>query len=119
MASSKNDVKNVKIPRGKPKSGRVWKSEKKKKSTVINVKPLHSSWKKKQKDRLQLKLLKSYEKELKDNARNAKEERRKRTMEKQKRREENERKSQVVQVIKNTSKIKKMKKKQLRYIENR
>ncbi|KAK3730836.1 hypothetical protein QZH41_009946 [Actinostola sp. cb2023] len=66
---NKTDSKTkVVIPRGKPKSGRVWKSEKDKKSTIINVKPLRSSWKKKQKDKIEKKLLKAYERELKDNA---------------------------------------------------
>ncbi|XP_031553247.1 coiled-coil domain-containing protein 86-like [Actinia tenebrosa] len=116
-----SDKKNepIKIPRGRPKSGRVWKSEKNKKSTIIKVKPLHSDWKKKQKDKLEKKLLKAYESELKDTATKQKEEKRKRQEENKKRREENERKSQIVQVIKDTSKIKKMKKKHLRQIETR
>lgn len=38
------------------------------KSKMINVKPLHSSWKKKQKDKMEKKLLKAYARELKESA---------------------------------------------------
>lgn len=106
-------IKPQNIPRGKPKSGRVWKSEKKRKSAVIGVQPLHTSWNMKQKARMEKKLMKVYEKELKDETKKQKEEERKRIEERRKRREENEKKSQIVQVIKNTAKIKRMKKKQL------
>lgn len=66
------------IPRGRPKSGRVWKSEKKRKSAVIGVQPLHTSWNKKRQVRMEQKLMKVYEKELKDEAKKQKEEKRKR-----------------------------------------
>jgi len=87
------------------------------KSAVIGVQPLHTSWNRKQKDRMEKKLMKVYEKELKDEAKKQKEKKRKRIEERRKRREENEKKSQIVQVIKNTAKIKRMKKKQLRKIQ--
>lgn len=120
-AATTEDVKNKpkNIPRGKPKSGRVWKSEKKRKSAVIGVQPLHTSWNKKLKVRMEKKLMKIYEKELKDETKKQKEEKRRKTEERRKQREENEKKSQVVQEIKNTAKIKRMKKKQLRKIETR
>jgi len=43
------------------------------KSKIINVKPLKSSWKKKQEDKINKKLLKAYEQELKDSANKQKE----------------------------------------------
>lgn len=43
------------------------------KSAVIGVQPLHTSWKKKQQKRMEGKLLKAYERELKDNVRKEKE----------------------------------------------
>ncbi|XP_068749891.1 coiled-coil domain-containing protein 86-like [Montipora capricornis] len=107
------------IPRGRPKSGRVWKSEKQRKSAVIGVQPLHTSWKKKQQVRMEHKLMKVYERELKEEAKKTKEEKWKRIKERRKKKEDNEKKSEVVQVIKNTAKIKRMKKKQLRRIETR
>merc|ERR1712136_462084 len=95
--------------RGKPKSGRVWKSQGKKKSTIIKVKSLHKSWAVRTKERAEMQSIKSYQKELK----------RLRTEEQKKRREENALKSEIVQNIKSTAKIKKMKKKQLRQLQKR
>ncbi|CAH3111042.1 unnamed protein product [Porites lobata] len=121
-ATTTQDIREGKpktIPKGRPKSGRVWKSEKKRKSAVIGVHPLHTSWGRKQQVRMQQKLMKVYEKELKEEAKKQKEEKRRKIEERKKRREENEKKSQVVQVIKDTAKIKRMKKKQLRKIETR
>ena len=43
------------------------------KSTVVSVQPLHTSWNKKQKAKMEQKLLKVYERELKDNAKKEKE----------------------------------------------
>merc|ERR1712189_154759 len=105
--------------RGKPKSGRVWKSQGKKKSTIIKVKSLHKSWAVRTKERAEMQSIKSYEKELKDAADEAKEQKRLRTEEQKKRREENALKSEIVQNIKSTAKIKKMKKKQLRQLQKR
>lgn len=122
MAASKTTEEGVKrksIPRGKPKSGRVWKSEKKRKSAVIGVQPLHTPWEKKQKERMEKKLMKIYEKELRDETKRQKEEKRRKIEERRKQKEENEKKSQVVQEIKNTAKIKRMKKKQLRMLTTR
>jgi len=109
----------MKKVKGKPKSGRVWKSEKKRKSDMINVKSLHSSWMKKQELRAKQESIKSFERELKDAAKRTKEEKRKQLEERQKRREENARKAEVVQEIKSTTKLKRLKKKQLRLIQKR
>merc|ERR1712013_503806 len=105
--------------RGKPKSGRVWKSQGKKKSTIINVKSLHKSWAVCTKERAEAQSIKNYERELKTAADDEKEQKRLRTVEQKKRREENALKSEIVQNIKSTAKIKRMKKKQLRQLQKR
>lgn len=106
----------MKTPRGKPKSGRVWKSEKKRFTSMNQVKPLKSSWEAKTKQRYERKCLKAIEDEIKSATQKQIEERKKRREEKRKRKEENERKSEVVQVVRNTAKLKRLKKKQLKYI---
>ncbi|KAK2574134.1 hypothetical protein P5673_000264 [Acropora cervicornis] len=62
-----------KIPRGRPKSGRIWKSEKQRKSALIAVRQLHTPWEKRQQIRMERKLMKVYEKELKDETKKQKE----------------------------------------------
>eukprot|EP00794_Sanderia_malayensis_P014067 gene14066-15533_t len=89
------------------------------KSEMINVKPLHTSWRKKLQKRTEEKNLKKFERELKQEARKQKEEKRQQLEERQRRREENRKKSEIVQQITNTSKLKRLKKKQLRKIEKR
>ena len=69
------------------------------KSDMINVKSLHSSWSKKQELRAMQESVKSFEKELKDASKREKEERRKKMEERQQRREENARKAEVVQEV--------------------
>jgi len=105
--------------RGKPKSGRVWKSQGQKKSTMINVKSLHPSWSKRSKERAERESVKKYQKELKEAIAVEKEEKRIRIEENRRRREENAKKAEIVQKITDSSKIKRMKKKQLRLIEKR
>merc|ERR1712136_609935 len=105
--------------RGKPKSGRVWKSQGKKKSTIIKVKSLHKSWAVRTKERAEQQSIKNYERELKEAADLEKEQKRQRAAEQKKRREENALKSEIVQNIKSTAKIKRMKKKQLRQLQKR
>lgn len=107
------------IPKGRPKSGRVWKADAFPKFDIINVKSLHSKWSKRQADRSEKKSVKEMETSMKDAKKQAKIDKRQRTVEQQQRREENAKKSEVVQVITNTRKIKRMKKKQLRKIEKR
>ncbi|XP_041378917.1 coiled-coil domain-containing protein 86-like [Gigantopelta aegis] len=113
-----NEEKNC--PRGKSKSGRVWKSVRTARfSAMKKDKCLTSSWERKMKKKAEMKSIKDFENRLKDERKQTLELRRKRREEHKKRREANEKKSEVVQVIKNTAKIKRMKKKQLRKIEKR
>ncbi|VDM66812.1 unnamed protein product [Strongylus vulgaris] len=106
--------------RGMPKSGRWWKdTQSARHSSLIKVKPLKSSWKKKMADRAKLKQVKLLQQEIRDSKAQEKQEKIERRKEQEKRRLENERKGEVVQVIKNTAKLRKAKKKQLRFIEKR
>ncbi|CAM1329227.1 CCDC86 (predicted) [Pycnogonum litorale] len=114
-----NKTTGERILAGVPKSGRVWKSQKKRSSSMINVNPLRVSWNEKMKKRQEHKMVKIMETELKDAKNKEKMERRLRQEENKKRKIENSRKSEIVQVIKDPRKIKRMKKKQLRQIEKR
>jgi rRNA-processing protein CGR1 len=107
------------IPRGKPKSGRFWKNEKKKFSSVIKTRGIRSSFEKKQALRQELKRIKEASRATLAEKEEQKEQKKQRRRDNLKRQEENRKKSEVVQVITNTKKIKNMKKKQLRYIEKR
>ncbi|XP_066594581.1 coiled-coil domain-containing protein 86-like [Prorops nasuta] len=107
------------IPRGKPKSGRIWKEQKTKFSSIIKTRGLRLSLEKKQKLREDLKRVKDISRAIKANKQAEKEAKKQRRIENLKRAEENRKKSEIVQVIKNPAKIKRMKKKQLRLIEKR
>lgn len=107
------------IPRGKPKSGRIWKEEKTKFSSIIKTRGIRQSFAKKQKLREDLKRVKEMSRAIKAQKEAEKEAKKERRRENLKRAEENRKKSEIVQVIKNTTKIKRMKKKQLRMIEKR
>uniref|UniRef100_L7M2E0 Coiled-coil domain-containing protein 86 n=1 Tax=Rhipicephalus pulchellus TaxID=72859 RepID=L7M2E0_RHIPC len=111
----KDDVEE--IPRGIPKSGRVWKSEKKRFSSMVKDRPLKTSWKFKMEQRAERKALLALDREIKEEKKRKIEEKKKRREENLRRREENAKKSEVVQVIKNTAKIKRMSKKQLRLVK--
>ncbi|XP_068964668.1 coiled-coil domain-containing protein 86 [Petaurus breviceps papuanus] len=108
------------IPKGKPKSGRVWKDRNKKRfSQMVQDKPLRTSWERKMKERQERKLAKDFARHLEEEKQRRKEEKKRRRAENLKRRLENERKAEIVQVIRNPTKIKRAKKKQLRRIEKR
>ncbi|XP_074087480.1 coiled-coil domain-containing protein 86 [Macrotis lagotis] len=108
------------IPRGKPKSGRVWKDPKKKRfSQMVQDKPLRTSWQRKMKERQEKKLAQDFARHLEEEKQRRREEKKKRRAENLKRRLENERKAEIVQVIRNPTKLKRAKKKQLRRIEKR
>lgn len=107
-------------PKGRPKSGRTWKTEQRQRfSSLKKDKPLRTSWKWKMEEKARLKSLKAYEHELQAKRKEEHQKLWKKRMDRKKRREENARKSEVVQEIKNTAKIKRMKKKQLRQLEKR
>ncbi|XP_050311884.1 coiled-coil domain-containing protein 86 [Anthonomus grandis grandis] len=107
------------IVKGKPKSGRFWKSEKKKFSSTIKTRGLKSSLEKKQALREKLQKIKETTRERLAQKKQEEEQRKERRRENLRRQEENRKKSEIVQVITNTQKLKKMKRKQLRYIEKR
>ncbi|XP_078591156.1 coiled-coil domain-containing protein 86-like [Branchiostoma floridae x Branchiostoma japonicum] len=114
------DGTTVVIPRGKPKSGKFWKTVRSERhSNIKKDKPLRTTWNKKMQQRAEKQSIKSFEKELKELKQKQLEEKRKRQEEHKKHKLENERKSEIVQPIKNTAKIKRMKKKQLRQIQKR
>uniref|UniRef100_A0A8C3YW80 Coiled-coil domain-containing protein 86 n=1 Tax=Catagonus wagneri TaxID=51154 RepID=A0A8C3YW80_9CETA len=108
------------IPKGKPKSGRVWKDRSKKRfSQMVQDKPLRTSWQRKVKERQERKLTKDFARHLEEEKERRRQEKKQRRAENLKRRLENERKAEIVQVIRNPAKLKRAKKKQLRSIEKR
>ncbi|XP_032691559.1 coiled-coil domain-containing protein 86 [Odontomachus brunneus] len=107
------------IPKGKPKSGRIWKEQKTKFSSIIKTRGIRLSLTKKQKLREDLKRVKDMSRAIKLQKQEEKEAKKQRRIENLKRAEENRKKSEIVQVITNTAKIKRMRKKQLRMIEKR
>lgn len=88
-------------------------------SDVVRDKPLHTSWKRKMKEREEKQRIKSLALQLQEQRKQEKEEKKRRREDNLKRRQENERKAEIIQVIKNPARIKRMKKKQLRRIEKR
>ncbi|XP_058462706.1 coiled-coil domain-containing protein 86 [Malaya genurostris] len=120
--NSNPKIKSVKpehcIPRGMPKSGRIWKNQKEKFSTVkksIRGKATakHLAY------REEMKQIKELSRSIKEERKQQNEEKKQRQIENKRRRLENERKSEIVQIIKNPAKLKRMRKKQLRQIEKR
>ncbi|XP_046386181.1 coiled-coil domain-containing protein 86 [Ischnura elegans] len=124
MGATESEMKdqsqeNAIIPRGLPKSGKFWKSNRKKASSMVKTRGLRSSWEKKEKLRQDLKRVKEKSRALKQEKIDEKEAKKERRRENLRRQEENRKKSEVVQVIKNPNKMKRMKKKQLRMVEKR
>lgn len=107
------------IPRGKPKSGRTWKEERKRFSSLVKTRGTRMSLDKRQKLKEDLKRVKELSKAIKEEKRAQKEAKKERRRANLKRAEENQRKSEIVQVITNTAKLKKIKKKHLRMIQKR
>ncbi|XP_054419722.1 coiled-coil domain-containing protein 86 [Pteronotus mesoamericanus] len=116
----KEEVEVPVIPKGKPKSGRVWKDRSKKRfSQMVQDKPLRTSWQQKMKERQERKLAKDFARHLEEEKERRRQEKKQRRAENLKRRLENERKAEIVQVIRNPAKLKRAKKKQLRSIKKR
>lgn len=107
------------IPRGKPKSGRVWKNPKQRFSSIIKTKGIKTTLEKRKSLREELNRVKEASRAIMAEKQKEKELKKERRRQNLKRQEENRKKSEIVQVITNTSKIKRMKKKHLRYIEKR
>jgi len=105
------------IPRGKPKSGRVWKTQKQRASTMRKHK--RDTFERKQTERQLKKSVKEQSRAIVEQKKLDQQMKREREAENKKRKEENARKSEIVQVIRNTAKLKRMKKKQLRQVETR
>ncbi|XP_071448858.1 coiled-coil domain-containing protein 86 [Hetaerina americana] len=117
--SNEQSKTKVSIPKGLPKSGKFWKTSRKKASSLVKSRGIRDSWEKKEKIRQDLKRVKEKSRALKQQRIDDKEAKKERRRENLKRQEENRKKSEIVQVIKNPNKIKRMKKKQLRMIEKR
>ncbi|XP_067014903.1 coiled-coil domain-containing protein 86 [Anabrus simplex] len=118
-SDASEDEDKLNIPKGRPKSGRIWKSQKSRASSLIKSRGIRLSYKQKQVLKQQLKLAKELSRVRKEERERLREEQRQRRRENLKRQEENRRKSEIVQVITNTTKIKRMKKNTLRKIEKR
>ncbi|KAL7290285.1 hypothetical protein TKK_0015985 [Trichogramma kaykai] len=113
---SASQVTSVK---GKPKSGRVWKSSKQRFSSIKKTPAIHVSFEKRQRLKEERKKCMELSNEIKQQKAAEKEAKKERRRENIRRTQENERKAEVVQVISNPAKIKRMKKKQLRNIVKR
>ncbi|XP_023944038.2 coiled-coil domain-containing protein 86 [Bicyclus anynana] len=105
--------------RGKPKSGRFWKSQKERFSSIVKTKGIRPDFQRKTALRIELKRTKELSKQIQEQIKEKEQNRKERRRENLKRTEENKKKSEIVQVITNTAKLKRMKKKQLRFIEKR
>ncbi|CAK1590386.1 unnamed protein product [Parnassius mnemosyne] len=105
--------------RGKPKSGRFWKSKKERFSSINKTKGLKLDFQKKTALRIELKRTKELSKNIVEQLKEKELQRKERRRENIKRAAENKQKAEIVQVITNTAKLKRMKKKQLRFIQKR
>ncbi|XP_003703457.1 coiled-coil domain-containing protein 86 [Megachile rotundata] len=107
------------IPKGRPKSGRIWKEQKTRFSSIVKTRGIRLSFEKKKKLKEDLKRAKEMTRENKARKQAEKEAKKNRRKANLKRAEENRKKGEVVQVITNTTKLKKIKRKHLRMIEKR
>jgi len=107
---------DIETPRGKPKSGRSWKTPEQRCSSRIASKSVRTKWTVRKEQRQQEKekkeILAEFQKEKDDERQKEKEKRQKR----KRVREENIIKSSTYQVINDTLKIKRMSKKQKRSV---
>eukprot|EP00124_Ichthyophonus_hoferi_P000648 Ihof_evm19s25 gene=Ihof_evmTU19s25 len=99
-ANTKPEVKvapvQVKV-KGRKVSGKVWKEEKKRFSSLIGVKPLKRSFEVQKKAREEKTRLKAMMKEIADKEQKEKEEKKERKIEQERRRAENVKKAEIVQ----------------------
>uniref|UniRef100_A0AC34FVG6 Coiled-coil domain-containing protein 86 n=1 Tax=Panagrolaimus sp. ES5 TaxID=591445 RepID=A0AC34FVG6_9BILA len=112
----------TKEPRGKPKSGRVWKEPATRDNRLTNIvkaKNLKSSWDKKMKQKADKEQFKSTKEGIRTKMQDEKKALGEARKKKAEQRKANERKSEVVQVIRNTNKLRRANKKLLRKIEKR
>lgn len=108
------------IPKGRPKSGRVWKDRAKKRfSLMVQDKPLRTSWQRKMKERQERKMVRDFARHLAQEKAQRLEEKKQRRAENLRRRLENAQRAEVVQVIRNPATLKRVKKKQLRLVQKR
>ncbi|XP_076294892.1 coiled-coil domain-containing protein 86-like [Lasioglossum baleicum] len=119
VKAKKEKKQELEVPRGKPKSGRIWKEQKKRFSSIIKTRGIRLSFEKKQKLREDLKRVKEMSRSIKAQKNAEKEAKKQRRKANLKRAEENQKKSEIVQVITNTAKLKNIKKKHLRTIQKR
>jgi len=110
-------IKARPAPRGLPKSGRFWKEQRTKVSSVVVID--RDSYAVRMRKRQKMKSVKDLENQLRDERKEQQVELRKRREYNAKRTAENALKAEVYQVIKNPNKIKRMKKKQLRLLQKR
>uniref|UniRef100_A0A914Y2K2 Coiled-coil domain-containing protein 86 n=1 Tax=Panagrolaimus superbus TaxID=310955 RepID=A0A914Y2K2_9BILA len=112
----------AKDPRGKPKSGRVWKEPATRDNRLTNIvkaKNLKSSWEKKMKQKADKEQFKTAKEEIRNKIHDEKKALGEARKKKAEQRKANERKSEVVQVIRNTNKLRRANKKLLRKVEKR
>ncbi|KAM9961115.1 hypothetical protein ACTFIW_010291 [Dictyostelium discoideum] len=107
----KRTIKEIDPSRGKPVSGRVWKTPSSKLNSAIKSKGFKQSFENKQKQRVDLKRMKDKEREIKEKTKLDKTLMHNAIRENKRIKEENLKKSEVVQVINNTQKLKKLSKK--------
>lgn len=118
--NTEEDKATDSVPQGKAKSGKWWKPEVKRfSSVIIKSKGAKKSWDKKLEERKKLQIAKRLQQEIRDQVAEKKRLERERLEEKKKRHEENTKKNEIVQVIKNTEKLRRMKKKDLRKLAKR
>ncbi|KAK5576253.1 hypothetical protein RB653_007394 [Dictyostelium firmibasis] len=107
----KRTIQEIDPTRGKPVSGRVWKTPSSKLNSAIKSKGFKQSFENKQKQRVDMKRMKEKEREIKEKTKLDKTNMHNAIRENKRIKEENLKKSEVVQVINNTNKLKKLSKK--------
>ncbi|XP_035790408.1 coiled-coil domain-containing protein 86-like [Anopheles albimanus] len=118
VKSKKDAATSSEIVRGRPKSGRIWKTQKER-FAVVKKTIRRRTTDERLAYRAEMKQIKELSQSLKDERKRQNEEKRLRREENKRRRMENERRAEIVQIINNPAKLKRMRKKQLRMIEKR